>query len=355
MSESEDRLRSEAEAAKHSNAEGDDAPPSEVVAAEAEQPAPDVDPSEDTRSPDKRPDVPEGKKLFIGGISWRSDEGKLKSFFLFIQPSSRRRRCFASPLSPCSFRKKKNQNHSTLPSSPASIRNHFERFGQLLNVVRGREKSGGAGRREEGSSSPMSGGTGVRGKPKEEAERRGLAAPPHPPPLFSSLSANPSRLSLSLSLFPFLSPEIHNKQTDGDARPHHPQLPRLRLRHLRQRRRGGRRRRRVAARGRRREGRREGVGAERAPQGRRRRRRGRARGPVDRGAEQGEKGVCRGASFGDEHWYVFFFAFSFFFFFLVVVARKKKKKTHTFFFSNTETKKTQNTPPTHRPSQSRVP
>lgn len=71
----------EAEAATRINAAvetGDDAaaPKSQVVGTEQQQPAPAVDPSEDTRIPDKLPDVPEGKKLFIGGISWRSDEGK---------------------------------------------------------------------------------------------------------------------------------------------------------------------------------------------------------------------------------------------------------------------------------------
>lgn len=69
----------EAEAAKTNAArEGDDdAPPnSEVVGTEQQQPAPAVDPTEDAKSPVERPSAPEGKKLFIGGISWRSDEGQ---------------------------------------------------------------------------------------------------------------------------------------------------------------------------------------------------------------------------------------------------------------------------------------
>ena len=47
----------------------------------SEQPAPDVvDPSEDLMRHkeyiDTPAEEPQGKKLFIGGISWRSDEGK---------------------------------------------------------------------------------------------------------------------------------------------------------------------------------------------------------------------------------------------------------------------------------------
>ena len=56
-------------------------PFSKGVVDPSEQPAPDVvDPSEDLMRHkeyiDTPAEEPQGKKLFIGGISWRSDEGK---------------------------------------------------------------------------------------------------------------------------------------------------------------------------------------------------------------------------------------------------------------------------------------
>ena len=84
---------------------------SKRAAAATEQPAaPEVDPStssEDTRELVESPaEQPQGKKLFIGGISWSSDEGK-KSFDKLPSFS-------ASEMFACSFRKTP-QNSSPFP------------------------------------------------------------------------------------------------------------------------------------------------------------------------------------------------------------------------------------------------
>ena len=67
--------KSNVDAAEGGGSEGDAPPSKSVVAAAEEQP---IDPSGDTKRLVERLNAPEGKKLFIGGISWRSDEGKFR-------------------------------------------------------------------------------------------------------------------------------------------------------------------------------------------------------------------------------------------------------------------------------------
>lgn len=112
---------------------------------------------EDTRRLVQRlnaPVEPQGKKLFIGGISWRSDEGVLLFFSFFNKLSSRRRRCFDRHAL-AQFSKTQTLFlslclASSLPT--ASIRSHFERFGQIISVVRNYEEKKG---RREFSFSPL--------------------------------------------------------------------------------------------------------------------------------------------------------------------------------------------------------
>lgn len=83
----------EVDAAAKMSAQGDIAL---KVAAETEPPAPQIDPSEDSRVTIDAPAEFQGKKLFIGGISWRSDEGKESIMFFF--PRGWRSSAVACPL-----------------------------------------------------------------------------------------------------------------------------------------------------------------------------------------------------------------------------------------------------------------